>query len=225
MFVWNHDSNVSVNFIVIINNHQHGLSLLETMLVVAVIGIIFLGVMDRLAVWNSTYKQEKNMAQVQETIAELLAAASAQYYQTCKSGVQLKTLSCKDLGLAASHCVNPWQGDLTAPFTVQIVQSDVTEKFYQLKVQGDFSGYLQDKAALAKILNADEYDGSSYFYWTRLPSNSVTNQGVWYRVPGNYLAVTNMNETGGSHFDSGMWIMKAGLAQFKKSQGDTQCPD
>jgi prepilin-type N-terminal cleavage/methylation domain-containing protein len=209
-------------------NHQQGLSLLEMLLVVVIIAMVFVGILGRLAVWNSTYNQAKKITQVQETVAELLAAASARYYQTCHSGQVTGTFSCQDLGLDSSRCLNPWWGGPVQPFSVQIAR-DSNSELYQLKVIGDFYNYRGNKIQLAQLLNADAYDASGFFYWTRLPSNNITNQGVWYRVPGNYLAVTNTNEIGGNHFDSNMWIMKAGLAQFAASQqkqgGTGACPD
>jgi prepilin-type N-terminal cleavage/methylation domain-containing protein len=201
---------------------QQGNSLLELILAVAIAAVL-LTMALRLAIWNSVYKQEKNLAQVQEYVAELLAGLNAYYYATCQTSPEPEILSCNRLvvagGITQKQCdaINnnrPWG----VSFTMNILEPVTNPPFFQLQVQGTFGNYSGDMNKLAALLNADAYVGDQQLTWTRLPNNSITNQGIWYRTPGNYMAATNVGEIGGNHFASGMWIMKAGLAQFAKSQ-------
>lgn len=198
---------------------QRGVSLLEIIVSIAVIAALLLAAMQRVMVWQST--ANINLAQVQENVVELLAAASAKYYETCRpttGPVPTQALSCADLGLNTARCVNQWGTNTASDFSVQLVQQAGTS-VYKLIVSGNFSNYPSTKlSALAKVLNADGNIQGSTLTWTRLPSNSSINPGVWYRTPGNYLAATNTTETGGLRVGSSMWMMDADLAEFGKSQ-------
>lgn len=218
--------------------YQHGFSILEVMLVVTVVAIIFFAILTRISIWRTTYGEEQNLAQVQEFVAELMQGARAYYYSTCGTSPAPSTLTCSQLvsggGITQQECdamskISPWG----AGFSVKILEPVTIPPFYQLQVVGTFSSYPYDMAKLAATVNADAYAGGNQLTWTRLPSNTNVNQGVWYRVPGGLVAVTNATAVGGTKFDSGMWILNAGLAQFtafQQKQGNVSgttpaCPD
>jgi prepilin-type N-terminal cleavage/methylation domain-containing protein len=208
-----------------------GVSLLELMVVMAVIAALLAVVARQMLVWNGEYGWNKALTVVERNSAMLLAAASVYYYANCQKTLSIGTnLTCADLVAAGgftsdAQCEqalqNPWGNGLN----VQIVQQSTSH--YLLQVTGDFSAFPVNNGTLtqlAQVLNA-EYSGTgNALTWTRLPDNTVVNQGVWYRTPGGMLPVNNANETGGARFSSIMWIMKAGLGQFAASQKQ-QNPD
>lgn len=215
---------------------QQGISLLEILLLVALVAVLLLAAAQRLVIWNSTYKQTKNLAQVREFVAEMMQGAKAYYFANCHASnwTPPSNLKCSDLisagGVTPQQCdamdnAKPWG----ASFVVNILEPVNAPPFFQLQVQGTFNSYPYDITKLVSVLSADAYVGNNQLTWTRLPSNSNVNQGVWYRVPGNVVAATNANEIGGTHFDSGLWMMNAGLAQFSAVQGKAAnnfaCPD
>jgi type II secretory pathway pseudopilin PulG len=222
------------------SRRQGGISLLEMMLVVAVAALLLTIAVRQALIWNSGYQAQRQVAQMRENIAELLVAADSYYYAHCAPPGSLSLnapLSCAELiggggFLDNRQCTaalqNPWS---SAPLTVRVVQPDSSRAFYQVQVGGDFSLHKDNLASWVALLNADAVAGSSTLLtWTRLPNNSVVSQGVWYRVPGSYVLATNANTVGGTPFDSRLWIMRAGLAAFTRSQDDDShgkagCPD
>lgn len=216
---------------------QRGVSLLELMLAVSIIAIILIVTVRQMAVWKATIPQ--HVAAVQESVAEILRATNAYYYVHCKKLDEVVVLSCEDLvavgGFANVDDCDKKVSLVTNPlvkqpgFTAKVVQlTDVKDQpYYFLSLSAKFNAPKHSTLEhLAEVLGANYTDGSDEFTWNVLPSYTVTNQGVWYRVPGNYNPVTYTTTTGGS-MATGLWIMNSELAVWAKKQANaiSQDPD
>jgi hypothetical protein len=211
------------------------------MMVLVIVAALLSAIMIRFSIWRTSYTWDRKFTQVQHSVAALLYAGGAYYYGNCKNVNQGSStmkvgipLDCKDdLVIAGAfkdvdQCTAAMQNSWGPPLQVEIIQVIAPDPspdpsgsngFYQVQVQGDFSNYPQQKSLpqLAQTFGA-EYSGGTIFKWTRVPSNSVINQGIWYRVPGNYLAVTNTNEIGGTRFSLSMELLNAELRRFGNNQ-------
>ena len=199
---------------------QAGISLLEILLVLTVAALIFvLGFRQ-----YSQFLWSRDVAQIQQSVTQLLQAVNVYYYANCAStdfhppylNIDYALLK-KAGGLENfTQLKNPWGN----PFVVSLVSSQEnsqeTPGLLLLQVSADFPNYADRIDALANLLNAAKMNGTQ-LAWIRLPSQSINHVSFSVMSSGGWVPIIGGSSIGGLPVSTNsLWLQRSNLETFKK---------
>jgi hypothetical protein len=228
-------------------SYQRGITFFEMLLMLLILTSMLVVITRQVSVWKTGKIPAQPLALIQQNIATLRQAANAYYFANCQEiikGPKSIKFKCEgDMpavgGLSLEQCkkamINPWGQDFDVNIWTQRADGSIHPSVLIFTNFASYPGGITPEIAdrLARILQPTTYyrDSAGLSIWQYAMSRAVVNQGMWYRVPGNYNAVSTTTAIAGTPMTPGLWIMNAGLnlwavrqAESMKDDKPTLCP-